>query len=188
MKRAVFLDRDGTINEDVGYVTDPSMFELIPGSVEAIRRLKEAGFFLVMATNQACVGKGLIVEPQLIRVLDAFQDLLDEDGARLDAVRFCPHHPDEGLGVYARDCDCRKPGAGQLLSAAEEHAIDLPTSFMVGDHWSDVQAGLSAGCRSVLVLTGHGAMEYECADKKLRGSVDCVAPDLTGAVDWILKQ
>jgi D-glycero-D-manno-heptose 1,7-bisphosphate phosphatase len=187
MRRAVFLDRDGTINEDVGHITDPDLFVLIPGAIEAIRRLRDAGYFLVLATNQAGVGRGLMTEPQLLRVLDAFEALLEEHGAALDAIRYCPHHPEEGKGVYKRECECRKPGPGQLLSAAEEYDIDLSASFMVGDHYSDVEAGLAAGCRSVMLLTGHGTHEYDGLDEAQKGRVDHVAEDLAGGVDWILR-
>ena len=188
MKRAVFLDRDGTINEDAGHITDPARFKLIPGATDAIRRLKDAGYFLVLATNQAGVARGLMTEPQLLRVMDAFEDLLRIKGVRLDAIRYCPHHAEEGTGFYKQDCDCRKPGPGQLLSAAAEHDIDLGSSFMVGDHWSDVEAGLAAGCRSVLLLTGHGTHEFEKLGEEQKGQVDCVAKDLSEGVGWILAQ
>ncbi len=186
MKKAVFLDRDGTINEDVGHITDPAQFELIPGAVNAIRQLKEAGYFLVLVTNQAGVARGLMTEPQLRRVLQAFEDLLEDEGVRLDAIRYCPHHPDEGIGFYKQECECRKPEPGQLVSAAEEHDLDLSSSFMVGDHYSDVVAGIAAGCRSVMLLTGHGTHEFEKLDDGQRRRVDHVAKDLQEAVDWVL--
>jgi D-glycero-D-manno-heptose 1,7-bisphosphate phosphatase len=188
MKRAVFLDRDGTINEDVGHITDPDRFELIPGATDAIRRLKDAGYFLVLATNQAGVARGLMTEPQLLRVLGAFEDLLEREGVRLDGIRYCPHHPEEGIGSYKQDCDCRKPGPGQLLSAAEEHDIDLASSFMIGDHYSDVEAGIAAGCRSVMLLTGHGQQEIEKLDAAQKERTDYVARDLAEAADWIVVQ
>ena len=188
MKRAVFLDRDGTINEDVGHITDPAQFELIPGAIDAIRRLKEAGYFLVLVTNQAGVGRGLMTEPQLRRVLVAFEGLLAGNSVGLDAIRYCPHHPEEGKGVYKRDCDCRKPAPGQLLDAAKEYDIDLAASFMVGDHYSDVEAGIAAGCRTVMLMTGHGDHEFERLDEGQKVRVDCVAEDLAEGVDWILSQ
>ena len=104
------------------------------------------------------------------------------------APKYAPHHPEEGKGVYKRDCDCRKPAPGQLLDAAEEHDIDLASSFMVGDHYLDVEAGIAAGCRTVMLLTGHGTHELERLDDGEKARVDCVAEDLAKGVDWILSQ
>ena len=129
-----------------------------------------------------------MTEPQLRRVLDAFEGLLADNRISLDAIRYCPHHPEEGKGVYKRDCDCRKPAPGQLLDAAEEHDIDLASSFMVGDHYLDVEAGIAAGCRTVMLLTGHGTHELERLDDGEKARVDCVAEDLAKGVDWILSQ
>lgn len=189
MRRAVFLDRDGTINEDVGHITDPAMFKLIPGAVDAMNRLRDAGYVLPLITNQAGVGRGLMTEQQLNRVLDAFQDLLREAGASVDGVYYCPHHPEEAVGVYKRDCDCRKPGPRMLLTAAEDLGIDLSASYMVGDHWSDVEAGIAAGCRGILLSkTGHGPKEMEKLSKADLERAAFVADDLVGAVDWILGE
>lgn len=188
MNRAVFLDRDGTINEDVGYISDPASFELIPGSVAAMNRLRAAGFRLPLVTNQAGVGRGLMTEQQLNRILDAFQDLLRQEGTSVDGVYYCPHDPLQGLGAYKMECDCRKPGTAMLTRAARDLDIDLERSYMIGDHWSDAEAGLSAGCRVVLLRTGHGPQEIEKLSAAQRNRLDYIADDLSAAVDWVLEQ
>ena len=188
MRPAVFLDRDGTINEDVGYISDPDQLQLIPGAAEAVQRLRGAGYFLVLITNQAGVGRGLMTEDSLREVLDAFGEMLDDEGACVDAVYYCLHHPEEGVGEYLKDCDCRKPKPGMLLRAAEEHQIDLSRSFMVGDHMGDVLAGKNAGCQTALVLTGHGKDELARVDGEGRSKIDKVAADLTEAAQWMLSQ
>ena len=186
--RAVFLDRDGTINEDVGHITDPGMFELIPGAVDAMNRLRGAGYLLPLITNQAGVGRGLMTGQQLNRVLDAFQELLSDAGTSVDGVYYCPHHPEEAIGAYKQACDCRKPAPGMLLRAAEELEIDTAQSYMIGDHWSDVEAGIAAGCRSILLRTGHGPQEIEkLTDTDLKRAA-YVADDLADAAGWILAR
>ena len=187
MKKAVFLDRDGTINEDVGHITDPSLFEFIPGSIEAMNRLREAGFCLPLITNQAGVGRGLMTEHQLNRVLEAFQDLLKEEGTCLDGVYYCPHHPEEGKGIYKTDCECRKPGHGMFLQAAQDLDIDLAESYMIGDHWSDAQAGMAAGCQAILLRTGHGPQEIERVPEEQLSTLAFIAEDLTEAAAWIIE-
>ena len=188
MNRAVFLDRDGTINEDVGYIADPRCFELIPGAVAAMNRLRAAGFCLPLITNQAGVGRGLMTEEQLIRVLDAFQELLRHEGTAVDGVYYCPHDPEQGVGTYLRTCECRKPGHALLTKAARDFALDLDRSYMIGDHWSDAEAGLRAGCRVVLLRTGHGPHEIEKLTGAQRNQVDYIADDLSDAANWVLEQ
>ena len=188
MNRAVFLDRDGTINEDVGYISDPDSFELIPGATAAMNRLRAAGFCLPLITNQAGVGKGLMTEEQLEHVLEAFQDLLREEGTYVDGMYYCPHHPTEGIGAYRMDCECHKPGTGMLTDAARDHDVDLSRSYMIGDHWSDAEAGLRAGCRVVLVRTGHGPQEIARLTSEQHRRVDYIADDLAEASDWVLAQ
>ena len=186
--RAVFLDRDGTINEDVGHITDPEMFQLIPDSVEAMKRLRKAGFCLPLITNQAGVERGLMTEQHLNRVLAAFQDLLDKEGTYLDGVYYCPHHPDEGIGAYKQNCDCRKPGAEMLKRAARDLDIDLSPSYMIGDHWSDVLAGVAAGCQGIMLRTGHGPKEIDRLAPQELEKAAYVADNLSEATDWILDR
>ena len=156
-RRAVFLDRDGTINVEKEYLHRVEDFEFIPGALEAIRLIGDAGFLVVVVTNQSGIGRGFYDEAALER-LHSFMDMeLERVGAKIDAYYFCPHHPSHGQGKYAVDCACRKPLPGMLLQAAADLGIDLAASFIVGDKLADVAAGLAAGCRPFLVMTGYGA-------------------------------
>jgi D-glycero-D-manno-heptose 1,7-bisphosphate phosphatase len=170
----------------VGHVTDPSMIELIPGSIDAMNRLRCAGFCLPLITNQAGVGRGLMTEHHLNRVLDSFQEMLRKEGTFLDGVYYCPHHPEEATGQYKQVCDCRKPGAAMLHRAAIDLGIDLSQSYMIGDHWSDAGAGIAAGCKAILLRTGHGPQELEKLSEDQLASVAYVASDLADAADYIL--
>ena len=159
LKRAVFLDRDGTINVEKEYLHRPEEFEFIPGVPEAIRLLRTAGFRVIVVTNQSGVARGYYGEQAveaLHRHLDGELALHD---AGVDAYYFCPHHPVEGVGEYRTACDCRKPLPGMLVQAARDFGLDLGRSFIVGDKLADVEAGLAAGCRSILVRTGYGERE-----------------------------
>lgn len=154
---AVFLDRDGTLIEEVHYLARPEQVRLIPGAAEAVRRLNHLGVLVVVVTNQAGVARGYFPESRVAEVHAHLAMLLAEQGARVDAFYFCPHHPTEGAGAYRVACDCRKPRPGMLLAAARDLDIDLSRSWMIGDKPCDAEAGRAAGCRSVLVRTGHGA-------------------------------
>ncbi|WP_088536648.1 D-glycero-beta-D-manno-heptose 1,7-bisphosphate 7-phosphatase [Geobacter sp. DSM 9736] len=155
-KRAVFLDRDGTINVDTDYVHRAEDFEFIPGAPEAIRLLKEAGLVVVVVTNQSGIGRGYYDEEALADLHRYLDTELAPVGASIDAYYFCPHHPEHAVGDYRVDCSCRKPLPGMLEQAACDLDLDLRRSFMVGDKLSDVEAGLQAGCRTLLVRTGYG--------------------------------
>jgi len=158
-RRAVFLDRDGTINEEKEYLYRTEEFALLPGVAEAIRALNEAGFKVVVITNQSGIGRGYYGE-EALRVLHAHMDAdLAKHGAAVDAYYFCPHHPEHGTGPYRQECSCRKPLPGMLMTAAEDLQLDLSASFMIGDKISDMEAGLKAGCRPILVRTGYGMQE-----------------------------
>jgi len=182
MNRAVFLDRDGTINVDRGYVYSRDQFEWIPGAVEAIRRLNEAGLLVVVVTNQGGVGHGFYTEAD-IRVLHRFMSAeLERAGAAIDAYYYCPWHPDAVIDKYRGDDACRKPRPGMLLCAATDLGIDVAASWMVGDKVSDIEAGRRAGAHTILVRTGYGA------EAEPRANAEQVADDLTGAVDLILGE
>ena len=156
LRRAVFLDRDGTINIEKTYLYRPEDWEWIPGAREAIKRFNNAGYLVVVVSNQAGVARGMYSEDDIFR-LHAFVDRdLALVGARIDAYYFCPHHPEYGAN---RDCVCRKPKPGMLLQASDELAIDLSRSYLVGDKLTDVCAGLAAGVKPFLVKTGYGASE-----------------------------
>lgn len=184
---AVFLDRDGTLNVEAGYLNDPDQIEMIPGAVEAVRCLCDAGFRTVLITNQSGVGRGLISEDELERVNNRVLGEVEKAGGRIDAVYFCPHHPTEARGAYLKDCDCRKPGPGMLMRAAADLEIDLSGSFMVGDHVSDLEAGWAAGCRSILLRTGHGLHELAKVERDGLRKPDFLADNIVEAVDWILR-
>jgi histidinol-phosphate phosphatase family protein len=174
---AVFLDRDGTINEDRGYVSDPDELVLLPGAAASIKRLNREGVKVIVITNQSGVGRGLYSAGDVRVVNQRLEELLRLDGARLDGVYYCPHRPDEG-------CGCRKPETGLIVQAAEEHSIDLESSFVVGDKASDIGLAKGVNARAVLVLTGVGATEKD----KLDQAPDYVAEDLGAATEWILER
>jgi len=159
--RAVFLDRDGTINVEVEYLSRVEDFQFIPGAPLALKRLKDAGFLLIVVTNQSGIGRGYYDENALKAVHDHMHAELAAFGAGVDACYFCPHHPKHASGEYLKECDCRKPLPGMLLQAARELDIDLAASFMIGDKLADIEAGLKAGCTPLLVLTGYGSSQVD---------------------------
>jgi D-glycero-D-manno-heptose 1,7-bisphosphate phosphatase len=180
MRGAVFLDRDGTINEEVHYLDDPDRLNLIPGAAEAIRLLNEADILTIVVSNQAGVGRGYFSATTVEAIHEQLAKQLFGHGAHIDAIYYCVHHPNEG-------CDCRKPKTGMLKQAAREHSIDTHLSFAVGDKVSDLEAGRQVGCQTVLVLTGHG----EKARESLQATYfrpDYVSLDLRDAVSWIMAQ
>jgi D-glycero-D-manno-heptose 1,7-bisphosphate phosphatase len=158
MQRAVFLDRDGTINVEKEYLYRIDEFEFVPGAPEAIRRLNEAGFIVVVVTNQSGVGRGYYTEDDVEILHRYISQELARHGARVDAWIYCPHHP-SGKGSYSLPCSCRKPLPGMLLEAARRYDIDLERSVMIGDKCADMEAAFAAGCKPILVRTGYGAEE-----------------------------
>ncbi len=156
MAKAVFLDRDGTINVELEFLHRPEEFIFIPGAPQAIKLLNDAGFLVIVVTNQSGIARGYYDEAAVHRLHRHVDAELACFGARVDAYYFCPHHPEYGIGDYGMECECRKPKPGMLFRAAADLSLDLPASFMIGDKLLDVQAGLSAGCHSLLVRTGYG--------------------------------
>lgn len=181
---AVFLDRDGTINELVGHIADPDQIRLIPGAGRAIAALNAAEFRVVIATNQPVLARGDCDEAGLRRIHGRLQTLLGEDGAFVDMIVFCPHHPDAGfpgeVASLKRVCECRKPGVGLITEAARSLNIDLSRSWFVGDTTSDMAAASAAGLRSVLVLTGEAGRDGKCVARP-----DYTVADLAAAVALI---
>ena len=189
MKRpAVFIDRDGTISEEVGYVNHPSRFQLYPYSSEAIKLLNENGWLAIVVTNQAGVARGYFSEDVVKQVHRELNRRMDENSARLDAIYYCAHHPTVGEPPYRLDCDCRKPKAGLVQQAAKDFAIDLGSSWMVGDRYSDIELARNAGLRSAFVLSGYGRGEWEYQRQNWQHEPDLVSDNLFEAVKEILRR
>jgi D-glycero-D-manno-heptose 1,7-bisphosphate phosphatase len=187
MSAAVFLDRDGTINEESGYLNHVDRMKLIDGAAEAVALFNRNGLKTVIVTNQAGVARGYFPETLLPRLHSKLQNLLKEHGAELDAIYYCPHHPDVGEPPYRQNCECRKPKLGMIRRAEKEFSIDARSSYMVGDKLSDVEFGRRAGCKSILVLTGYGKGEWEHNREQLNGDPDYIAEDILDAAKWIVN-
>ena len=187
-RRAIIMDRDGTVCDEVGYVNHVDRVRLLPRSAAAIRAANDAGFQTVVATNQAGVARGYFAESLVDEVHDRVRELLAKDGARLDGIYYCPHHPEVGDPSYRKACTCRKPRPGMLERARDEMGIDLSASYMVGDTVKDVEAGRRAGATSVLVLTGYGKGELAYQSHAWTVKPDHIAEDLFDAVTWILER
>ena len=185
---AVFIDRDGTLTDEVGYVNHPSRLRLLPRSAQAIRRLNEAGVPAVVVTNQAGIARGYFSEEVLTAVNETLVTQLRHAGARLDGIFVCPHHPSEGAPPYRAHCECRKPRPGLLRRAAAELGLDLARSTMIGDKPSDLVPGREVGAATVLVLTGYGRGEWEYRRSHFEVKPDHVADDLLDAVEWALAR
>ena len=184
-KFLVFLDRDGTINEEVDFLTKPDQLKLIPTASNAIKLLKNNGCIIVIVTNQSVVARNLCTEREVEQINKKLLDLLASDGAVVDAIFYCPHHPEKNHSkagsVYCTDCDCRKPKIGMLKAAATKFNIPPSRCFMVGDSTRDIRAGISFGCTTFLVKTGYGGK-----DKKYGGKPDYVCDDLYAAARIIV--
>jgi D-glycero-D-manno-heptose 1,7-bisphosphate phosphatase len=188
MQRAVFLDRDGTINEEVGYLRSLDMLKIIPGAGAAIRRLNEAGFKVVIITNQSGVARGYFPETLVHEAHALLTAMLLKDGAAIDGIYYCPHHPTAGNSKHTVLCDCRKPATGLLDRAARDLDIDMKKSFMVGDKWSDVELGHRAGTRSILVRSGFSPDDPGNVRPSHVEDPDFTAQDLAEAATWIIAQ
>ena len=177
IRRYVLLDRDGTINEEVGYVLRPDELRLIPGALEALAELQELGLGMVVVTNQSPIGRGMITARELDAIHDRLRELVAERGVALDDIEVCPHRPDEG-------CACRKPGTLMVERAVERLGFDPAEGWLVGDHAADMRLGRAVGARTILVLTGHG--EEELADAAV--DADVVVQDLAEAAALIAAE
>lgn len=186
-ERAVFLDRDGTINVEVNYLNNVDQLNLIDGTARAIEMLNNKGFKVIIFTNQAAIARGYLSEDYLDVIHQELKNMLEAENAFIDAVYYCPHHPTAGTGAYTKNCQCRKPNPGMLLTAAEEHRIDLSASYTVGDKLSDLGAGHAVGCKNILVRTGYGReAEKEIPNHHFRP--DYIADNLLAASKWILDE
>ena len=180
-RRAVFLDRDGTICEEMGYLNHISRFRMFPFAAAAIRKLNGAGHAVVVITNQSGVARGIFPEELVHRVHEQMVGELAAGGARVDGVYFCPHKSDD-------NCECRKPRPGMLERAAREHQLALEGSFLVSDRYADLEMGQAAGVKGILVLTGYGRGEYEWHRASWARQPDFVAEDLSVAADIVVKE
>jgi D-glycero-D-manno-heptose 1,7-bisphosphate phosphatase len=188
LRAAAFIDRDGTLTEEMGYVNHPRRLRLLPRSAEAIRQLNTAGLAAVVTTNQSGVARGYFSQDVLQAVNDELVGQLKQAGAHLDGIYVCLHHPTEGEPPFRARCDCRKPRPGLFRRAASELGLDLAGSTVIGDKPSDILAARRVGARGVLVLTGYGLGEWEYRRARFPVEPDHVAGDLLDAVEWILAR
>lgn len=180
----IFLDRDGTINDEVDFLRSPEELHLLDGSAEAIRELNECGWQVFVITNQSGIARGLLSEQQLAEIHTKLVSDLKSHNAHIDAIYYCPHHPDYGEAPYRKNCDCRKPNTGMIKQAAREFHIDTQKSFIVGDRMFDMQAGINSHMQTILVLTGYGKEELALC-KQHNVHIDYIADNLAGAVRYI---
>ena len=185
MKPAVFLDRDGVITQEPPYYAHKvSDLKLIARSADAIRLLNENGFLVIVTTNQAGIARGYYREEDAELFNQALKEILAKQGSHIDAIYYCPHHPEAKIERYRIDCNCRKPKPGMLTRAEKELNIDMKKSFAIGDKMSDIEAGKRAGCKTIMVRTGQGAEELK--NNHING--DFVTDDLYSAVRHILTE
>ncbi len=186
MRAGVFLDRDGTINEQMGYINHIDRFKMLPGVASAIRTLNEAKLPVVVVTNQSGLARGYFPPELLDTVHVKMKGALAKEGAHVDGIYICPHHPEAKEEKYRLACTCRKPKTGLFKQAAQELAIDLEKSYVVGDRWSDLKAAVNCRATPVLVLTGYGKGDYEYIGPHQDVQPAFVAQNLKEAVEWIL--
>lgn len=186
MNKAVFLDRDGTVTEEVGYLSDLTMLRLLPGAGAAIKKLNQMGFKVILVTNQSGVARGLFPETLVQEAHVRLAQMLEQEGARLDGVYYCPHHPHAGTTHNTMVCDCRKPETGMIDRAVKELDIDVNQSVIVGDKWIDVELGQKAGISSVIVGTGFPPDDPGNIRPGHVRDPDFTARDLAEVVEWIL--
>ena len=185
---AAFLDRDGTLNVDVGYPDSLEKIVLIPGAVEAVQLLNRAGYAVVVVSNQSGVARGYFDEARVQAINRGVAEMFAQAGARIDGFYYCPHLPEAAVARYRRACGCRKPAPGMLQKAVREMHLDLARSLIIGDKYSDIAAGKALGLQAVLVRTGEGLRQharYEADDAVPQP--DHIADDVLAAVRWLLK-
>ena len=187
MRPAVFLDRDGTINEQMGYINHITRFIMLDRAAAAIRLLNEQGIPVVVVSNQSGLARGYFPESLIGEVHAKMNAALAEAGAHVDGIFYCPHHPEAKEERFRLACDCRKPKPGLFLQAARELDLDLARSYVVGDRWSDLKAAAAVQAKGVLVLTGYGRGDYEYIGPAQQVQPTHVAEDLYAAVEWIMQ-
>jgi D,D-heptose 1,7-bisphosphate phosphatase len=184
---AVFLDRDGTINEEVGFLDCLERLRLFPDTPSAIRLINESGMKVVVATNQSGIARGYFTEAVVEMLHDHIQKRLRAEGAQIDRFYYCPHHPTEGIGSYRIVCTCRKPGAGMLWQAEKEMGLDLSRSYLIGDKTTDIEAAAKAGVKSILIKSGNSPGRFQGSASQEPAEPDRITDGLLEAVRWILQ-
>jgi D-glycero-D-manno-heptose 1,7-bisphosphate phosphatase len=182
----IFLDRDGTINEEVDFLSSPQNLHLLPRAAEAIREFNTLGFKIFIVTNQSGIARGLLTEKQLHEIHLTLIEKLSEHGVRIDAIYYCPHHPDFGEPQYHRECDCRKPRTGMITKAIQGFSADLSHSFVIGDRLIDIQMGNAVGIPSILVMTGYGKQELLLCQEH-HADIVYIAADLFDAAQFVKR-
>ena len=177
-QKAIFLDRDGTINKYVGFLTDITEFELLAGVTQAIKKINDSGYLAIVVTNQPVIARGEVTVDELREIHNKMETMLGESGAFVDAIYYCPHHPHKGyegeIAELKKECECRKPKPGMLLKAAEDYNIDLQSSWMIGDGQNDIQAGIAAGCHTALITDKYVDYKQEQTEKSLLDIINII--------------
>ncbi|UCB50198.1 MAG: HAD family hydrolase [Deltaproteobacteria bacterium] len=187
-KPAVFIDRDGTINEQRGYINHLSRFELLPGVTDAVKLLNKNNFFAIIVSNQSGVARGYYPLSLVHQVHELMTKSLEREGGTIDGIFYCPHHPRGIVAEFTAECDCRKPKTGLVNQALKAFDIDMSNSFVVGDRYVDIELAIRLNIKGVLVKTGYGLGEMEYVIPELPVKPNHVAEDLLDAVKWILNQ
>jgi D-glycero-D-manno-heptose 1,7-bisphosphate phosphatase len=182
---AVFLDRDGTLLEEAGYLDRLERLVFFPYSIDAVRLLNRGGFAVVIVTNQAGIARGIFKEAFVADAHRHIAERLELGGARIDGFYYCPHHPDGVIEALKQDCECRKPRSGMFTRAATELGLDMARSFVIGDRWHDLEAGQRVGARGILVRTGYGLTEEASPRAALQPAA--ITDNVMEAVSWILR-
>jgi D-glycero-D-manno-heptose 1,7-bisphosphate phosphatase len=185
---AIFIDRDGTINEDVGFITQLTQLRMYNYAAESIRLINEAGRRAIVITNQSGIARGLFNEDFLLQLHRRMESLLSSEGARIDAFYYCPHHPEFGEPPYRQNCNCRKPKTGMIRQAARDFELDLKECYVIGDRYREIEMAHAAGAHSLMVMSGYGRAEYLSERDSWPQQPEHVAENLLEAVKWILRE
>ena len=185
MKPAIFLDRDGTINEEMGYINHPDRFIIFPFVAQSIKIFNDLGYAVIVVTNQSGVARGYFPEKLVTELHQRMMQMIADGGAKIDAVYYCPHHPSEGSVEYRINCECRKPKPGMIVQAQKDLNLDLSGSYMIGDRYKDVEFAKKIGVRAGMVMTGYGRGEYEYQRDTWKYHPDLIGKDLLDLAEKI---
>jgi len=188
LQRAVFLDRDGTLIKERDFISSTRQVKFIKGITTPLKQLRQAGYKLVIITNQSGVARGIFSETTLRRINQYIRDKLRKDGIIISRIYYCPHHPDGIIAKYRRKCDCRKPAPGMLHRARRELGVNLKKSWVIGDDRRDIICGKKVGAKTILVLTGKGRKTRRTLKPDEHRMIDFIAPDINAASEWILTK